>query len=77
MSGSYSMRRQFGRHAQVLLRIGKGGSLLNAELVKASGNDLFDNAVLAAVKKAQPFSPPPEDLRDGLQKTGVVLEFSP
>jgi len=63
--------------ARVAMRIGRRGQVLQAKLAKSSGNALFDNAVLAAVKKAQPFSPPPDALRDSLEKTGVVLEFVP
>ena len=63
--------------AQVQMRLGRTGEVLETRLTSASGNDLFDSAVLAAVKKASPFSPPPDHLRDALQKQGVVLEFRP
>ncbi len=63
--------------AEVALRIGPGGELLAAELTKSSGNSQFDSAVIGAVKKAAPFSPPPEHLRDSLKKSGVALVFTP
>ena len=63
--------------AQVALFITPSGQLERARLARASGNDLFDAAVLAAVKRAAPFSPPPSHLRDPLQKYGVVLQFRP
>ncbi|WP_375767257.1 TonB C-terminal domain-containing protein [Archangium gephyra] len=63
--------------AQVAMRLNRTGEVIEARLAKASGNGLFDSAVLAAVKKASPFSPPPDHLRDTLQKGGIVLEFSP
>jgi TonB family protein len=63
--------------AQVQMRLGRTGEVLETRLASASGNELFDAAVLAAVKKASPFSPPPDHLRDALQKQGVVLEFHP
>jgi TonB family protein len=63
--------------AQVAMRLNRTGEIIDARLAKASGNTLFDSAVLAAVKKASPFSPPPDHLRDTLQKSGIVLEFSP
>jgi len=63
--------------AQVQVRLGRAGEVLETRLATASGNDLFDAAVLSAVKKASPFSPPPDHLRDALQKQGVVLEFRP
>ncbi len=63
--------------AHVALFLSKTGGILKVALARSSGNALFDNAVLAAVKKAAPFSPPPDHLRDALQKTGVTLEFTP
>ncbi len=63
--------------AQVKMRLGRAGEVLEASLSNPSGNELFDAAVVAAVKKASPFSPPPDHLRDPLQKHGVVLEFRP
>jgi TonB family protein len=62
-------------HAQVAIRIGASGQLLKAELAKPSGNGLFDQAVLAAAKKASPFPPPPDNLRANLQSSGVALDF--
>jgi TonB family protein len=61
--------------AQVEIRIGASGQLLKVELAKPSGNSLFDQAVLAAVKKASPFQPPPDTLRANLQSSGVALDF--
>ena len=63
--------------AQVLLFIGRAGEVLRAQLVQSSGNELFDNAVLAAARKAGPFAPPPDHLRAMLRDTGVRLEFRP
>jgi TonB family protein len=63
--------------AQVQVRLARTGEVLESRLTTASGNDLFDSAVLSAVKKGSPFSPPPDHLRDALQKQGVVLEFHP
>ena len=63
--------------AEVALRIGPGGELIDVNVSKASGNQLFDSAVLGAVKKAAPFSAPPEHLRDSLKKSGVAIVFTP
>ena len=63
--------------AQVILFIGRAGEVLRVQLAQSSGNSLFDGAVLAAAKKAAPYSPPPEHLRALLQKSGVRLEFRP
>jgi TonB family protein len=63
--------------AQVAVVISPAGQLERARLAKSSGNDLFDSAVMAAVKRAAPFAPPPTHLRDPLSKYGVVLQFRP
>jgi TonB family protein len=63
--------------AQVVVLIGRTGEVLKAQLARSSGNQLFDGSVLAAVKKASPFSPPPDHLRDDLQRRGIALEFRP
>jgi hypothetical protein len=63
--------------AEVALRIGPAGELLDVSLTRPSGNELFDSAVIGAVKKAAPFSPPPEHLRDSLKKAGVAFVFTP
>jgi TonB family protein len=63
--------------ALVALRISRTGEVLDVKLSRGSGNDLFDAAVIAAVKRASPFSPPPEPLRASLQRDGIVLEFRP
>lgn len=63
--------------AQVAVVISGAGQLERARLAKSSGNDLFDSAVMGAVKRAAPFAPPPTHLRDALSKYGVVLQFRP
>ncbi len=63
--------------ATVVIKLGATGELLDVDLSKGSGNELFDAAVLGAVKKAAPFGPPPDHLRDSLKKSGVALVFSP
>jgi len=61
----------------VAVRLGRTGEVLDVSLTKPSGNDLFDSAVVTAVRRASPFSPPPDHLRDTLQKHGVNLSFRP
>jgi TonB family protein len=63
--------------ASVMLRLGREGNVLELALVSPSGNATFDSAVLATIKKASPFSPPPSHLRAVLQSEGVILDFSP
>lgn len=58
------------------LRIGAEGQLLDAKVDKPSGNPAFDNAMVAAAKKAAPFPPPPIPLRD-FYASGFVFRFRP
>ena len=63
--------------ALIRIRIGNAGQLLDAAMIKGSENSQFDSAVLAAVKRAAPFSPPPNHLRQVLGDRGVSMEFTP
>src|SRR4051812_41462040 len=63
--------------AAVWFKLSPTGALLAVKVQTPSGNALFDNAVLAAVKKATPFPPPPVHLRAELGGDGVTLEFTP
>jgi len=60
----------------VLLRLAPTGAVETVKVATSSGNAMFDNAVLAAVRKAAPFPAPPAHLRDVLRK-GVPLRFTP
>lgn len=62
--------------ALVAIRLSEKGELLEVELAKGSGNEVYDSAVLSAVKKAAPFPPPPPNLRDQLKK-GLTFQFKP
>ncbi len=77
VSRTLSEQERLHLRAEVVIRIGRGGNLLDAKLARASGNDLFDSAVLGAVKRAAPYSPPPDHLRSDLEADGILLEFRP
>ncbi|MCI0673969.1 MAG: TonB C-terminal domain-containing protein [Myxococcaceae bacterium] len=61
--------------ALVTIRIGRRGELLNVSLTKESDNEQYNSAVMAAVKRAAPFSPPPDHLREQLAASGVSFNF--
>lgn len=63
--------------ALVHIFIGHGGQLIKVKAESSSGNGLFDEAVVTATKRASPFPPPPDTLREKLQSDGVVLAFTP
>jgi TonB family protein len=58
------------------LRVGAEGQLLEAKVDQDSGNVAFDNAILAAARKAAPFPPPPIPLRPFFA-SGFVFHFRP
>jgi protein TonB len=77
VSQTISDQERISLKAQVSFHVSRTGEVSNVKLAKSSGNDLFDGAVLAAVKKASPLAPPPVEVADEFQKEGVVLTFSP
>jgi len=66
-----------GLKANIAIFIDPSGRVLRTAWVQKSGNDLFDNAVKAAVQKAGPFPPPPQFLVAQLGRDGVGLTFRP
>ncbi len=77
VSQTISDQERLHLRAEVLIRIGRAGELLDAKVAKRSGNELFDSSVLAAARRASPFSPPPDHLRANLDAKGILLEFRP
>jgi TolA protein len=59
----------------VSIKIGKDGGLLESWIERSSGNTLFDESLVNAVKKASPFPPLPEDFKGKYLETG--LRFCP
>ena len=63
--------------AEVVIKIDNDGTVLDYGISKPSGNSIFDDAVLAAVKKTGKLGPPPPNLRDSLKSQGIALSFKP
>ncbi len=61
--------------ADVIIYLDRSGNIKNLKLLKASGNQLYDNAVVGAIKKAAPFAPPPEELAGVYSKEGIEIPF--
>ena len=59
---------------QVLVKIAADGTVKDGRVYKASGNDLFDSAVMQALKAVPTFSPPPENMRK-LAADGFAFKF--
>ena len=63
--------------AVLFIRLDAEGRLLEVSVSKGSGNDIYDNAAVGAVKKAAPFGPPPPHLRDTLRSKGQSFGLTP
>lgn len=61
--------------AQALVLIDDKGLVIKKEVIKSSGNDIFDSRVLAAVDDSSPFPAPPDRLKDILANRGIVFNF--
>lgn len=61
--------------AQIRVFINRQGVLLNTKLIRPSGNPDYDEMVIAAVKKADPFPPPPEKFEAIVSIDGMLLGF--
>lgn len=66
---------EFKSEIRVTIRIGRSGELLGSWIEKTSGSVLFDESLLAAIKKAAPFPPLPENHKGRHLETG--LRFCP
>ncbi len=61
--------------ADVVLFLDRSGNIKSLKLVRASGNQLYDNAVVGAIKKAAPFPSPPDELVEVYSKEGIEIPF--
>ncbi|MBI4822975.1 MAG: TonB C-terminal domain-containing protein [Nitrospirae bacterium] len=51
-----------GLEAVISIRVMKNGIIEIVKTEKSSGNQIFDNSVLKAIKKVSPFEPPPYEM---------------
>lgn len=61
--------------AQALVVLDESGLVTKREILKTSGNDIFDGHVLDAIDKSSPFPVPPERLKGIMSMRGIVLNF--
>lgn len=61
--------------AQALVMIDAGGQVVRRQVVRPSGNEVFDAQVLAAIDRSAPFPKPPSRLKDVLALKGIVFNF--
>jgi len=77
VSQTISPDQRLTLRAEVFIRISRTGEVMETRLARPSGNDLFDSAVIAALKRASPLSPPPAATVNEFQRQGVTLVFKP
>jgi TonB family protein len=61
--------------AVVIVRLEASGAIKDLSFESRSGNDLYDSAVEAAIRKAAPFEPPPKELAEHYAKDGIGIPF--
>ena len=81
VKGQYSVpkviterERQF-LAATVVITINARGQIKNLTFEKRSGNQVYDSAIEAAIRRAAPFPPPPPELVDKYSSEGIGIEF--
>lgn len=60
--------------AQALVAIDENGHVIRKQLLKSSGNEVFDTNVLDAIDKSSPFPAPPDRIRGAVAR-GVIFNF--
>lgn len=61
--------------AKIEIRIDARGEITSKQLLKSSGNDLFDSRVLKATENSAPYPPPPPNVQMVI-KDGIIFELS-
>jgi protein TonB len=62
--------------AKVAFTIDRSGHLISETLVESTGSALLDAEAIAMVKRAQPFPPPPPEVREDSPKFELPVVFS-
>lgn len=61
--------------AEVLLKIDERGNVISKEMVKSSGNPVYDEAVMLAVQQSSPVPPPPAKFTRLFGNEGFLIRF--
>jgi TonB family protein len=61
--------------AQVRIHLNENGLLVDAKIVKSSGQTSYDDSVMESVRKASPYPAPPIKFRDVVRVDGILLGF--
>ncbi|HEY8278372.1 MAG TPA: cell envelope integrity protein TolA [Bdellovibrionota bacterium] len=61
--------------AKIVIYIDSRGHVVKMEFTKVSGNAIFDDKAEAAVRRSNPFFPPPAEMASGLRNSGIEVKF--
>ena len=81
VKGQYSVpeiiteRERMFLNAIVVITINARGQIKNLSFEKRSGNQVFDSAIEAAIRRSAPFPPPPPELVDKYSSEGIGIDF--
>jgi len=81
VKGQYSVpeiiteRERMFLNAIVVITINARGQIKNLTFEKRSGNQIFDSAIEAAIRRSAPFPPPPPELVDKYSSEGIGIDF--
>lgn len=64
-----------GLVASVSFKIQADGEVQDVELMKSSGDAVFDQSVIRAIRKAAPFAPPPQAYADEFATQQILMNF--
>jgi colicin import membrane protein len=70
----YLKKRQY--RTDVLVRFDEAGNILGKEVIRSSGNPVFDDFVLAAIQKSSPVPAPPAKFSRIASVEGFLFRFS-
>ena len=64
-----------GLAASVSFKIQPDGDIQEVELTQSSGDSVFDQSVMRAIRKAAPFPPPPRSYSEEFATQKIVMNF--
>lgn len=59
----------------VVVQLDERGYVLRRDIESSSGNEMFDEAALAAIDRSSPFPTPPERLQNAIARNKIIFRF--
>lgn len=64
-----------GYKGQLIVRIDERGQIISREILKNSGNQQFDESIIATIDQSNPLPAPPEKLSAKVRSEGILIGF--